>query len=124
MSDAPKRLRAIADMLENGSKDQKLLIELMKISRDLAGKRTDDTNIHIESMFGALTRKGVVRIEINNEWVMLDPKEAREQAQFIIEAAHSAEFDEFVFNDMAKRMGLNDDSAGTLLVAFREWRKK
>ncbi len=38
--------------------------------------------------------------------------------------AASAEFDEFVYTDVAKKMELDDDGAGTLLMAFREWRTK
>ncbi len=111
-------------MLERGLVDRNVILGLAKILRQLVGASTDDTHLRIESTFGALSRKGVVRIEINNEWAILDPDEARKQAMYLLECAGSAEFDEFVYTDVAKKMELDDAGAGALLMAFREWRTK
>ena len=124
MPSIPQRLRAIADALENGSQDRVLVLGLTKITRELLGQSTDDTHLNIECVFGALTRKGMVRVEINNEWAMLEPDEARTQAQYLLEAAGSSEFDEFVYTRMARDIGLDDAGASALLMHFREWRTK
>ena len=124
MPSIPQRLRAIADALEKGSEDRVLLLGLSKIVRELIGKRTDETHLNIESVFGALTKKGMVRVELNNEWAMLTPDGAREQATYLLECAGSAEFDEFVYTQMAAKMGLDESMAGALLMHFREWRTK
>jgi hypothetical protein len=121
-SDIPKRLRTIADMIERGAMNRELLVGLSKIVRELSGALVDDTHLIISSVFGVITRKGMVRAEINNEWAMLEPDEARKQAMYLLEAASSAEFDEFVFTDMAPKANLDDRGAEALLIAFREWR--
>lgn len=123
MPTVPQRLRAIADAIEKGSEDRRLVLGLTAISRELLGQSTDDTNLDIESLFGALTRKGLVRVAINNEWAMLEPDKARAQAQYLLECASAAEFDEFVFTQMAPKLGLDDAGASSLLMHFREWRK-
>jgi hypothetical protein len=124
MPTIPERLRAIADAIENGSRDRVLALGLSKITREFLGQSTDDTNLNIESVFGAITKKGMVRVEVNNEWAMLAPDQARVQAGYLLEAAGSAEFDEFVYTKLAPQIGLDQDGAGQLLMHFREWRKR
>ena len=122
-SDIPKRLRVIADLIERGALTRDLLIGLVKITRELIGEKTDDTHLRIESQFGAISHKGVVRIEINNEWAILSPSLAREQALYLLECASAAEFDEFVYTKLGPELELDDRTTTAMLMMFREWRE-
>lgn len=54
----------------------------------------------------------------------MSAEQAREHAQAILESAEAAEQDAFMFDFAKTQIGLDDQSAMRLIMAFREYRAK
>jgi hypothetical protein len=91
---------------------------------------TDDARrIMAEAIFGAATRKGLVKISdqatdgSDVRWTMLmSPDRARSIAQSLLEAAEAAEMDEVVVTFLHQRIGLQLEQAAQVLGDFRKIR--
>lgn len=77
------------------------------------------------SIFGAQTRKGLVKLIKNKEVIAtLSPKEARAWALNILQAAEAAESDEYLMFMLTQRINLDEQRAVAVLQEFREYREK
>lgn len=79
-----------------------------------------------ESIFGANTRRGLVKLTIGNDHQIITPNEARAFAHSILEAAEAAEMDEVLVRFLTETEGLelSDNAAVAMLREFREMRRK
>ena len=73
------------------------------------------------SIFGTLTQRGLVELQIGGVKVHMTPSEAREYAETIYEAAAAAETDEFIMTWLKDRVGLN--GARERLQILQDFRK-
>lgn len=75
-----------------------------------------------KSMYGAKTGKGLVELEIRGAEITCSPTEARAFAYSILEAAESAETDEFIMTWLDS-CGIEDrNKRGSILIDFRKQR--
>lgn len=78
----------------------------------------------VSSGFGILQHKPFVQIVWGSETGQLSPKEARNIALMLLECADAAVSDAFVFEWGSRKINLNEEQAGTILVDFRMFRRK
>jgi hypothetical protein len=79
----------------------------------------------VYSIYGAETRKGLVKLVKDKEIIAtVSPEEARSWALNILEAAESAQTDEFLIYLLTEKIGLDLAKAGSVLQEFREYREK
>jgi hypothetical protein len=76
-----------------------------------------------KSGYGAKIRKPFVQLHHGDWTIQISPDEARQVAQFFIEAAESAEQDGFLVEWAKHSIGADDGTATSLLVEFRKWRE-
>lgn len=75
------------------------------------------------TIFGAKTHKGLVRLELDgNELVLLEPDNARELALNILRAAEAAETDEFIWRFATSTLNADERTALALLRDMRQFR--
>jgi len=74
-----------------------------------------------ESIFGATTRRGLVRLSHGISWdVVITPTEALSFALTVLEVADAAESDEFLWKFTEQKLGIDDDAMkAQLLRKFR-----
>lgn len=77
-----------------------------------------------ESIFGAVTRRGLVKLTVGNEEKKMHPDDARAFAMSIFAAAEAAEMDEVLvrFLTETKDLQFPDEAAAALLREFRQLR--
>ena len=73
------------------------------------------------SIFGTLTQRGLVELQIGGVKVQMTPSEAREYAATIYEAAAAAETDEFLMTWLKDRIGF--DGVRERLQVLQDFRK-
>ncbi len=62
------------------------------------------------SIYGAHARKGLVKLSFKETEAIISPAEARRFALSVLEAAESAETDEFIMSWLSERVGQTDDA--------------
>lgn len=78
--------------------------------------------IQVTSMFGANTRKPLVRVELDDTAVIISPSEARNLGLNLLMAAEAALSDAFL-HSFVMRLTDGDEAAATVLMSeFRDWR--
>jgi hypothetical protein len=71
-----------------------------------------------ESLFGMNARRGLVKLSNGLHWeICMTPREAREYAQSINEAAEAAETDEILWNFLTDKINVTDDDAKAMILA-------
>jgi hypothetical protein len=75
--------------------------------------------LHVESMYGAHGKKGVVCLSWGDNAGVLTPKEARAHAALIIECAAAAENDELFVKFMVEKVGIEERQAAMALGDLR-----
>ena len=77
-----------------------------------------------EAIYGANTRKGLVKLNVKESEIVISPDEARAFAMSIMECAEAAETDEFLMTWLSNVVGAQDDQKNVLLLReFRQWRE-
>lgn len=86
-------------------------------------KKDKRKTIWVESGYGGNTRQPFVEIKTDKlkEPLQLSPKEARDLAQNLLQAAEAAEQDAFIFEFHRDLLG-DDRMGASMLVEFRKWR--
>lgn len=82
---------------------------------------TSDTPISVTSIYGAHSRRGLVRLVVGEAEVQMEPFKAREIAAFLVEAAGAAEGDQILMR-VLDRAGMSPQRAAQVLVAMRHER--
>jgi hypothetical protein len=82
-------------------------------------KEFDSRMLHVESMYGAHGKKGVVCLSWGDNAGVLTPKEARAHAALIIECAAAAENDELFVKFMVEKVGIEERQAAMALGDLR-----
>ena len=85
---------------------------------------SDTSLLWAESMFGAKTRRGLVRLSFRGESVIISPDEARTFASTIYEAASAAEGDECLMRWLHETFDFDEVRCAAALKDFREQRVK
>ncbi len=96
----------------------------MKKLSQFTHKEIDSGMLHVESMYGAVSKKGVVCMSWGDNAGVLTPKEARAHAQFVIECAAAAEADELFVTFMVEKVGLEHEQAAMALLDVRKMRDR
>ena len=80
--------------------------------------------INVTSGYGFNTRQPFVEIHTDKlkEHLQLLPKEARDLAQNLLQAAEAAEQDAFMFEFFSKDLKVGDQAAAGIISQFRKWR--
>lgn len=86
--------------------------------------KTEEKPIYLNcvSINGARTREPLVQVTYKDETFILRTDEARNHANALLEAAEAAETDAFLFEFVKDELKQDNETAGTILVSFREWR--
>jgi hypothetical protein len=79
-------------------------------------------DIEVTNIYGAQTRRGLVRVKLGVEEVLMPPAKAREIAGFLLENAGAAESDEALMT-VLERMGMSPPKSGQMLLAIRSARQ-
>lgn len=82
------------------------------------------TSINVGSIYGMMSHRGLVVIEMGGVTAQISPAEAREHALNILQAVEAAITDEFLIDTFKDVLGLPEQQAGALLGVFRESRKE
>ena len=82
-----------------------------------------DTTIWSHSIFGALTRKGLVGLTVGDRKpVYMSPEEARSVAADLLQTATAAETDEVLMRWLQERLDMPDEKAVGVLRDLRAMR--
>lgn len=73
----------------------------------------------VTSLYGARTRRALVKLEIGKEAWMFSPAEARRIARLLSEGADAADLDEFLMTYFVGDLGLADQQAAAMLAHVR-----
>jgi hypothetical protein len=94
-----------------------------EIERSARVSKPDEqpTDIEVTSIFGASSRRGLVRIKLGVEEVLMPPSKARAIASFLLEASGAAESDEAMMT-VLERMEHNTAKRAQMLMAIRSAR--
>jgi hypothetical protein len=87
----------------------------------------DDVKEHTlwaESIYGHNTKKGLVKLSVQNAEIICEPLEARLFAFSILEAAEAAETDEWFMSYMGEALGEPEKEVLLMLNEFRCWREQ
>jgi hypothetical protein len=79
--------------------------------------------IEVTGIYGAQSRRGLVRMRVGDFEQVMAPSKAREIATFLLEAAGAAEGDE-ALAEVLRRAGASDAKVGQMLMALREARSQ
>lgn len=80
-------------------------------------------NIEIASIYGALTRKGLVQLTIDGTETLIDLPKAREILDMLQGAIEAAVTDELLVRFLTERCELSFEAAAAALLDFREMRQ-
>lgn len=80
--------------------------------------------LHVESMYGAQSKKGTVCLSWGDNAGVLTPAEARVHAAMVIECAAAAENDELFVKFMVEKVGIEEQQAAMALGDLRIMRDK
>lgn len=81
-----------------------------------------DLTLWAESLFGAESREGLVRLQMKTEEVTCSPDDARRWALDILRVAEAAEMDEIIMSFFTGPMEMTEEATVPILRAFREQR--
>lgn len=86
----------------------------------------EPTKVWVSSVYGHNTRKPLVKIEAEtlDQPLQISPNEARDLALNLLEAAEAADQDAFMFEFVTQVIGQTEQVAASILIDFRDWRKK
>lgn len=76
------------------------------------------------SIYGAKTKKGLVKITFEHRDVLISPDEARQFARSVFEAAEAAEVDAFLVTWTQGTVGVDEEHSVQILREFRKWREE
>lgn len=76
----------------------------------------------IESIFGAKTKKGLVRLQIGEFSITLEPHKSREIGIMLIEASEAAITDHFL-SEWLKNIGVPESEIVNAIQDFRKFRE-
>jgi len=79
------------------------------------------TDFYVTSIYGAMTRRGLVEVTLGETKVQVLPSKAREMATFLLEGAAAAEADEILLR-VLDDAGVSPNRAGQILMAIRQER--
>ena len=87
------------------------------------------SGIHVESIFGQKTQKGLVRLVLTNgaNDILMTPEEARNVAMDLLQTCTAAEMDEVLMLWLGSHTdgpALEDGQKALILRDLRSWRKR
>ena len=89
------------------------------------GEQGQEQKIWSHSIFGALTRKGLVGLTVGDRKpVYMSPEEARSVAADLLQTATAAETDEVLMRWLGQKLGLDDERAVQVLHDLRKMREE
>lgn len=84
-----------------------------------------EQTIWAHSIFGAVTRKGLVGLTIGDRKpVYMSPEEARSVAADLLQSATAAETDEVLMRWLHERLGMEDEQGVQVLQDLRKMREE
>lgn len=91
---------------------------------ELFGPRQGEGPIDVSSLVASRSGEPVVALRWGPQAGQLSPEEARAHALMILEAAAAADADAFLVSFLQHVVGVDETTAGQLLVEFRQWRQR
>jgi hypothetical protein len=83
-----------------------------------------EKEIWVTSSYGAKARSPLVNFHYQDVVIQMEPEKAREVALMLLEVSEASEQDAFMFEYAQKVIGVDENSAGGLLIEFRKWRQE
>jgi hypothetical protein len=84
---------------------------------------TPDIHIEVASIFGAISRRGLVELRVGDVRTLMDVAKAREVTAMLVQATEAAISDELLVRFLMEKVGVDLERAGAALLDFRELRQ-
>jgi hypothetical protein len=78
--------------------------------------------IHSEAIYGAKTRKPLVKISWGDKQIVVDTHDAKRIAYDLLDVAHASDGDAFIVHYIQNKVGLSLENAMNVLIDFRDER--
>lgn len=78
--------------------------------------------IHSEAMYGAKSKQPLVKINWGDKEMVVHTKDAKRVAYDLLDTAHAADGDAFIFDWLQEKLDVPIEKAATILAEFRDYR--